>query len=45
MNGYADNIEAVTAQEIQSVAKKYFVNERKTVAYLTPLEQKSFGAK
>ena len=44
MNGYADNIEAVTAQEIQSVAKKYFVNERKTVAYLTPLEQKSFGA-
>ena len=45
MNSYADNIGAVTAEEIQAVAKKYFINERKTVAYLTPLEQKSFGAK
>jgi len=39
MNDYAENIKAVTAEEVQAVAKKYFINERKTLAYLTPLER------
>ncbi len=44
MNSYADKIQAVTAEDVQAVAQKYFVDERKTVAYLTPLERNSFAA-
>ena len=45
MNSYADNVQAVTAEQVQHVAKKYLIDERKTVAYLTPLERKSFESK
>jgi len=45
MNSYAENVQAVTAEDIQAVANKYFINDHKTVAYLTPLEQKGFGTK
>lgn len=33
---YADRIRAVTAEQVQSVAKKYLVNDSLTVAYLHP---------
>ncbi len=45
MNSYAENVQAVTAEDIQSVANKYFIDDYKTVAYLTPLEQEEFGTK
>lgn len=35
-NAYADRIQAVTAQQIQDVAKKYLTPERLTVAQLIP---------
>lgn len=45
MNEYADNIQKITAEDVREVAKKYLVDDFKTVAVLTPLERKSFGAK
>ena len=45
MNEYADNIQKITAEDVREVAKKYLIDEQKTVAILTPLERKSFGAK
>jgi zinc protease len=33
---YVDNIQAVTAEQVQAVAKKYLVDEHATVAYLVP---------
>ena len=33
---YVDNIKAVTAQQVQAVAKKYFINDHLTVAELVP---------
>lgn len=38
MNEYAENIQKVTAEDVRHVAKKYLVNDYKTVATLTPLE-------
>ena len=35
-NEYVEKIRAVTAEQIQKVAKKYFVNKTKTVAVLEP---------
>lgn len=34
---YVDNVKAVTAKEVQAVARKYLVSERVTVAVLEPL--------
>ncbi|MFK7794101.1 MAG: M16 family metallopeptidase [Gammaproteobacteria bacterium] len=45
MNEYADNIQKITAEDVRAVAKKYLVNDAKTVAVLTPIERKGFGAK
>ena len=45
MNEYADNIQKVTAEEVREVAKKYLIDERKTVAILNPLESKTIGSK
>ncbi|MDW3096045.1 MAG: pitrilysin family protein [Gammaproteobacteria bacterium] len=45
MNEYADNIQKITAEDVREVAKKYLVDDSKTVAILTPLEPKGFGAK
>lgn len=45
MQEYADMIQAVTIEDIQAVANKYFVDERKTIAYLTPVERKTIAAK
>lgn len=39
LNSYEENINQVTAEDIRNVAKKYFVDERKTVAVLTPVKQ------
>jgi zinc protease len=36
MDEYADRINAVTAEQVQAVAKKYLVDEHKTVAILDP---------
>jgi zinc protease len=44
MNEYADNIQKVTADDVLEVAKKYLIDDFKTVAILTPLERESFGA-
>lgn len=38
LNHYEDNINQVSAEDVRAVAKKYFVNERKTVAVLSPLK-------
>ncbi len=40
MNEYAENIQNITAEQVRDVAKKYLINEHKTVAILTPLERK-----
>lgn len=45
MNSYAENVQAVTVEDVQAVAKKYLINESKTIAYLTPLERKGLGGK
>ncbi len=45
MNEYADNIQKITAEDVREVAKKYLIDDTKTVAILTPLERKGFGAK
>ena len=34
---YLENIQTVTAEQVQQVAKKYLTNERLTVAVLDPL--------
>lgn len=39
LNSYEENINQVSAEDIHAVAKKYFVDQRKTVAVLTPLKQ------
>ena len=41
MRDYADNVKKITPEDIRRVAKKYFISERKTVAVLTPVQQKS----
>ena len=33
---YLDNIQAVTAEQVQQVAKKYLINDHLTVAVLDP---------
>ncbi len=38
-NEYVDKIRAVTAEQVQQVAKKYFVDTYKTVAVLEPLKK------
>jgi len=43
MDTYVDSIRAVTAEQVQAVAKKYLVDDRLTVAILKPV--KSNGAK
>ena len=40
MNEYADNIQKITAEQVRAVAKKYLIDEYKTVAILTPIERK-----
>lgn len=45
MKSYADNIQAVNAEDVRKVAQKYLIDERKTVTYLTPIEAKGFGAR
>ena len=40
MNEYAENIHNITAEQVRDVAKKYLIDEHKTVAVLTPLERK-----
>ena len=37
---YVDKIRAVTAEQVQQVAKKYFVEQYKTVAVLEPVKEK-----
>ena len=37
---YVDKIRAVTAEQVQQVAKKYFVDQTKTVAVLEPVKEK-----
>ncbi len=39
MNSYAENINKVTAQDVRDVARKYLIDEYKTVAVLTPLTE------
>jgi len=36
-DAYVDNVQAVTAEEVRAVAKKYFIDEGLTVAELIPL--------
>ena len=43
MNNYAEKVKAVTAEQVQAVAQKYFSDDNKTVAYLTPIEAKGLG--
>ena len=43
MNNYSEKVKAVTAQQIQDVAKKYLIDEHITVAYLTPIEVQGAG--
>ena len=45
MDEYSKRIQKITAEDIQAVAKKYLIDEHKTVATLTPLERKEFSAK
>ncbi len=45
MNEYADNIQKITAEQVRDVAKKYLIDEHKTVAVLTPLERNNVGHK
>ena len=45
MNEYADNIQKITAEDVREVAKKYLVDDAKTIAILTPLERDSSGDK
>ena len=40
-----DNIQAVTAEQVQQVAQKYLINTRLTVAELVPLRQENHGKK
>ena len=41
MRDYADNVKTIMPEDIRRAAKKYFINERKTVAILTPIQEKS----
>lgn len=45
MNEYADNIQKITAEDVRDVAKKYLIDDFKTVAILTPLARESVGKK
>ena len=45
MNEYADNIQKITAEDVREVAKKYLIEDFKTVAYLTPQARQGLGAK
>jgi zinc protease len=36
-DAYVENVQAVTAEQVQAVAKKYFINEGLTVAELIPM--------
>jgi len=45
MNSYAEKIQKITAEDVRSAAKKYLIDEHKTVAILTPLEHEGSGAK
>ena len=45
MNEYADNIQKITAEQVRDVAKKYLIDEHKTVAVLIPLERNNVGHK
>ncbi|MGH8511869.1 MAG: M16 family metallopeptidase, partial [Gammaproteobacteria bacterium] len=38
---YVDNIKAVTAEEVQSAARKYFVDDGLTVAIMQPVTSSS----
>ena len=39
INSYAENINKVSAEDVRDVAKKYLVEDQKTVAILTPLDK------
>ncbi len=41
MNDYVENIQSVTAEQVQAVANKYFINKHLTVAELVPTVQNS----
>ncbi|MGH8508655.1 MAG: insulinase family protein, partial [Gammaproteobacteria bacterium] len=41
---YVDNIKAVTAEEVQSAARKYFVDDGLTVAIMQPVASTSLSA-
>ena len=41
METYAEKVQKVTAQEVLEVAKKYLIDDTKTVAVLTPVENHS----
>ena len=41
MEEYAQKIQSITAEQVRDVAKKYLIDEHKTVAILTPLEPTS----
>ena len=45
MEEYAEKIQSITAEQVRDVAKKYLIDEHKTVAILTPLERKLSGQK
>jgi len=40
LDEYVEKVREITAQQIQQVAKKYFIDDRLTVAYLIPQELK-----
>ncbi len=43
MEEYAEYIQKISAQEVREVARKYLIDDRKTVAVLTPIEPKGLG--
>ncbi len=45
MNGYAENIQKISAEDVRAAANTYLIDDHKTVAILTPLERESSSAK
>ncbi len=41
MESYAENINKITAQDVRAVAKKYLIDDYKTVAVLVPIDKDS----
>lgn len=45
MNGYAENIQKISAEDVRAAANTYLIDDHKTVAILTPLEREGSSAK